>query len=60
MAFDAFLKLDGIPGDSVDQFHKGQIEILGWEETVTLAVNRIAQEKDNAILLRQAPQLLVE
>jgi type VI secretion system secreted protein Hcp len=40
VAFDAFLKLDGIPGDSVDQFHKGEIEILGWEETVTQSVNR--------------------
>jgi len=30
MAFDAFLKLDGIPGESVDAKHKGEIDILSW------------------------------
>jgi type VI secretion system secreted protein Hcp len=30
MAFDAFLKLDGIPGESVDKKHKDEIEILSF------------------------------
>lgn len=32
MAFDAFLKIDGIPGESTDDKHKDWIEILsyGW------------------------------
>jgi type VI secretion system secreted protein Hcp len=30
MAFDAFLKLDGIPGESQDKSHKGEIEILSF------------------------------
>ena len=30
MAFDAFLKLDGVPGESVDDKHKGEIEILSF------------------------------
>lgn len=32
MAFDAFLKIEGIDGESVDKTHKGEIEIqsLGW------------------------------
>jgi type VI secretion system secreted protein Hcp len=35
MAFDAFLKIEGIDGDSTDKDHKGEIEILSfsWGET---------------------------
>jgi len=35
MAFDAFLKLDGIPGESFDANHKGEIEILSFSWGVT-------------------------
>jgi type VI secretion system secreted protein Hcp len=30
MAFDAFLKIEGIEGESTDRDHKGEIEILSW------------------------------
>ena len=30
MAFDAFLKLDGITGESTDNKHKGEIEVLSF------------------------------
>jgi type VI secretion system secreted protein Hcp len=30
MAFDAFLKIEGIDGESTDRDHKGEIEILSW------------------------------
>src|SRR5258705_5385585 len=30
MAFDAFLKLDGIEGESTDAAHKGEIEVLSF------------------------------
>ena len=30
MAVDAFLKLDGIDGESQDKEHKGEIDILSW------------------------------
>jgi type VI secretion system secreted protein Hcp len=30
MAIDYFLKLDGIPGESLDAKHKGEIEVLSW------------------------------
>jgi len=30
MAFDAFLKIEGIPGDSLDDQHKGWIEVTGY------------------------------
>jgi type VI secretion system secreted protein Hcp len=30
MAFDSFLKIDGIPGESLDQKHKGEIEVLSF------------------------------
>src|SRR4051812_47753046 len=29
-AFDYFLRLDGIPGESVDAKHKGEIDVLSW------------------------------
>lgn len=30
MAVDMFLKLDGIPGESADDAHKSEIDILAW------------------------------
>ena len=40
MAFDAFLKLDGIPGESADHKHKGEIEVLSfsWGISNTLSI----------------------
>jgi type VI secretion system secreted protein Hcp len=35
VAFDAFLKLDGIPGESTDAKHKGEIEVLSFTFGVT-------------------------
>jgi type VI secretion system secreted protein Hcp len=29
-AFDYFLRLDGIPGESADAKHKGEIDVLSW------------------------------
>ena len=29
-AFDYFLRLDGIPGESTDAKHKGEIDVLSW------------------------------
>jgi type VI secretion system secreted protein Hcp len=29
-AFDYFLRVDGIPGESADAKHKGEIELLSW------------------------------
>ena len=34
---DYFLKIDGIEGESVDDRHKGQIEVLSWSWGVTQA-----------------------
>ncbi|ECD7011251.1 type VI secretion system tube protein Hcp [Salmonella enterica subsp. enterica serovar Cotham] len=30
MAYDIFLKIDGIDGESMDDKHKNEIEVLGW------------------------------
>lgn len=38
MAFDAFLKLDGIDGESTDQQHKGEIDVLSWSWGATQAI----------------------
>jgi type VI secretion system secreted protein Hcp len=35
MAFDAFLKIDGIPGESSDDRHKDWIELLSYNYSVT-------------------------
>jgi type VI secretion system secreted protein Hcp len=35
MAFDAFLKIDGIPGESTDDKHKDWIEILSYSHGIT-------------------------
>ena len=35
MAFDAFLKIDGIPGESTDDKHKDWIEILSFDFGMT-------------------------
>jgi type VI secretion system secreted protein Hcp len=40
-AFDYFLKLDGIPGESTDAKHKGEIDVLSWSwgESLPTPVN---------------------
>lgn len=38
MAFDAFLKLDGIDGESTDQQHKGEIDVFSWSWGATQAI----------------------
>ena len=35
MAFDAFLKIDGIPGESTDSKHKDWIEVLSYSTGIT-------------------------
>lgn len=35
MAFDAFLKIEGIKGESTDAGHKDQIEVLSYSHSVT-------------------------
>jgi type VI secretion system secreted protein Hcp len=35
VALDAFLKIDGIPGESSDEAHKGWIEVLGYSLSIT-------------------------
>lgn len=35
MAFDAFLKIDGVPGESLDDKHKDWIEILSYNHGMT-------------------------
>src|SRR5437762_13952036 len=35
MAFDAYLKIEGIPGESTDEKHKEQIEILSFSHNLT-------------------------
>jgi len=38
MGFDAFMKIEGIPGDSTDDAHPGWIEILSYSHGVSQAI----------------------
>jgi len=38
MAFDAFLKLDGIAGESTDNKHKGEIEVLSFSWNIKQSI----------------------
>lgn len=37
-AYDCFLKIDGVPGESTDENHKDWIEVLSYSHGVTMAV----------------------
>ncbi|HEV2875170.1 MAG TPA: Hcp family type VI secretion system effector [Thermoleophilaceae bacterium] len=39
MAIDYFLKIDGIPGESLDAKHKGEIEVQAWSWGETNALH---------------------
>ncbi|EOS96698.1 type VI secretion system tube protein Hcp [Erwinia tracheiphila] len=39
MAQDIFIKFDGIEGESQDSTHKGEIEVLDWDWSVSQATN---------------------
>ncbi len=38
MAFDAFIKLDGIAGESTDSKHKGEIEVLSFSWNIKQSI----------------------
>ena len=48
MAFDAFLKIDGIPGESTDEKHKDWIEILSYHHSVNQPVSSTASSAGGA------------
>lgn len=48
MAFDAFVKIDGIDGESTDEKHSGWIEILSCDVKVTQRVYRTASSAGGA------------
>ncbi|HBO0859715.1 type VI secretion system tube protein Hcp [Pseudomonas aeruginosa] len=48
MAFDAFLKIDGIPGESLDEKHKDWIEVLGYNYGATQATSATASSSGGA------------
>ncbi|GLU39982.1 MULTISPECIES: Hcp family type VI secretion system effector [Pseudomonas] len=48
MAFDAFLKIDGIPGEALDDKHKDWIEVLGYNYGATQATSATASSAGGA------------
>lgn len=48
MAFDAFLKIDGIPGESTDDKHKDWIEILSYRQDVSQPASATASSSGGA------------
>jgi type VI secretion system secreted protein Hcp len=48
MAFDAFLKIDGIPGESTDDKHKDWIEVLSYDWGVSQPTSATASSSGGA------------
>jgi len=48
MAFDTFMKVDGIPGESTDDKHKDWIEILSFNQGVTQPASATASSVGGA------------
>ena len=48
MAFDAFLKVDGVPGESQDDAHKEWIEILDYNHEITQPASACASSAGGA------------
>src|ERR1035437_1938100 len=48
MAFDAFLKIDGIPGESTDDKHKDWIEIQSYSHGVQQSASSTASSSGGA------------
>ena len=48
MAFDAYLKIDGIPGEALDDKHKDWIEVLGYQYGATQATSATASSSGGA------------
>ncbi len=56
MAFDAFLKIDGIPGESTDDKHKDWIEILSFSHGLSQAATGSRSSGGAATAERCQPQ----
>lgn len=48
MAFDAFIKIDGIPGESTDSKHKDWIEVVSYQHGVTQPFSMTASSAGGA------------
>jgi type VI secretion system secreted protein Hcp len=48
MAFDAFLKIDGVPGESLDDKHKDWIEILSFSHGISQPASMTASSVGGA------------
>ncbi|POP68333.1 Hcp family type VI secretion system effector [Pseudomonas syringae] len=48
MAFDAFLQIEGLQGDSTDANHKHSIEITGYNLAATQSISRTASSAGGA------------
>jgi len=48
MAFDAYIKIDGIPGEALDDKHKDWIEVLGYQYGATQATSATASSSGGA------------
>ncbi|MBT8340905.1 MAG: type VI secretion system tube protein Hcp [Desulfatitalea sp.] len=48
MAFDAFIKIDGIEGESTDDKHKGWIEIISYTNGLSQSVSSTASSSGGA------------
>jgi type VI secretion system secreted protein Hcp len=48
MAFDAYLQIDGIPGEALDEAHENWVEVLGYQYGATQATSATASSSGGA------------
>jgi type VI protein secretion system component Hcp len=48
MSFDAFMKVDGIEGESLDDAHKGWIELLSYHYDAMQSISQSASSNGGA------------
>ena len=60
MAFDTFMKVDGIPGESQDDKHKDWIELLSFSHSFTQPLNLRPLIDELKILIHASLLLFLE
>ncbi|EGH45795.1 putative type VI secretion system effector, Hcp1 family [Pseudomonas syringae pv. pisi] len=49
MSFDAFMTVDGVEGESLDDGHKGWVELLSYQYSAMQSISQTASSNGGAI-----------
>ncbi len=50
MSFDAFMKVDGVEGESLDDGHKGWVELLSYHYNAMQSISQTASSNGELLL----------